>query len=118
MTIENLTPVHIRCTFGAACQSIHRIGNKLVIVGKYASHMDGEIGDLREKLSNANKIGADETAIVIDEALLSDLIAEKVKDLVHAETESDGSRSGQPYPELEKSQDRFPRRHAIRRSQS
>jgi hypothetical protein len=62
--MKNLTPRHLRCEWGG-CQSIHALedGRRYIIVGQTA----GLVAD--DEL--VAKPGPDETAVIIDHALLS-----------------------------------------------
>lgn len=55
--LKDVTPQHLRCTFGA-CPAVYEYGGELVIIAKRAP------AELVKELEN--KIGDDELAVVID----------------------------------------------------
>lgn len=64
--MKNLTPEHMRCAIGASCPSVHELPDgRLLIVG-----LEAEMIVPPEEIN----AGPHETAIVIDRALLADVL--------------------------------------------
>jgi hypothetical protein len=78
--MKDITPLHLRCEIAATCPSIHELedGDSYLVVGKKAPvNFDG-------KAYFHIPIGDDETAIIIDKALLSTIRDEVRRNCVKA----------------------------------
>jgi hypothetical protein len=58
--MKDITPKHLRCSFGPSCPAVHRLQDgRLLIIGKLADQ------ELFSELNRAGKLGQGEWPIVI-----------------------------------------------------